>query len=543
MRIHRNSIIWLAVAALAFTLAVVLFTPLRMTLGWDETVYASQISKHVPLMPWGAERARGMPVLVAPVTLLTDSALALRVYLALLAGVGLFLALLAWRGLKPAWVLALSGLIFGGLAITQMLASQVFPNFWIALGGLAAVGLFLRGLTEGRRPRLVLVLLPLAVAFTALLRPADAVFISVPLMAAAVVQLVRRSMMRRSIELLGAVIVGLVVGGVEWAIEANMYFNGPFNRLHESAQVVGGTKFNLVNSLRIINGGRDSSVKSFPGVSGWSHPELLGWWFALLVLALLGVYVAARARGWLFAAVPVVCALSVYVLYSLPVRDNARYLLPIWALLAVPAAEGLGWLITQAKGRMRLAAVTVAAIFLAVEVTTQHAILDTQVRPLESAASANMNAANALKQLGFRAPCLITSVKRPNFAAVSEPAAFYSGCSYTWGLRRLPRHGHSRLAVLVQGTQPPWRYARQWPAHRLGDSEVFAYVQPAPPSSVSDPKLGPVRGAAGSPSIPAWGASSRPAASARLWAAGGATGRCAVESAAARAVRGTAASA
>ncbi len=487
MRVNRNSIIWLAVAALAFTLAVLLFTPLRMSLGWDETVYASQISKHVPAMQWSAERARGVSLLVAPVTLLTDWAVVLRVYLALLAGVGLFLALLAWRGLKPAWVLALSGLIFGGLGITQLLASQLFPNFWIALGGLAAVGLFLQGLTEGMRPRLVLILLALAVAFTALMRPVDAVFISVPLMAAAVVQLARRSMVRRSIGLLIAIIAGLAVGGGEWLIESYIYFKDPFTRLHASARVVGGTKFDPVNSLRIINGGRDSSVKFYPGVSGWSHPRLLVWWFAFLVLALLGVYVASRARGWLFAVVPAACALSVYVLYALPVRDNARYLLPIWALLSVPAAEGLGWLITQSKSRMRLAAVTAVAVFLAAEVTTQHAILDSLVAPLESAASANMNAADALQQLGVRAPCVITSVKRPNFAVVSEPAAFYSGCSYAWGLRYLPKHGHSRVAVLVLGNRPPWRYARQWPAHRLGGSGVFAYLQPAPPGSAIDP--------------------------------------------------------
>lgn len=486
MRVHRDSIIWLTVAALVFTLAVLLFTPLRMSLGWDETVYASQISKHVP-MHWSAERARGMPLLIAPVTLLTDSAVVLRVYLALLAGVGLFLALLAWRGLKPAWVLALSGLIFGGLGITQMLASQLFPNFWIALGGLAAVGLFLQGLTEGMRPRLVLILLAIAVAFTALMRPPDAVFISIPLMAAVVVQLVRRSMARRSIELLIAIIAGLAVGGVEWVIEAYMYFGGPFTRLNSSARVVGGTKFNPVNSLRIINGGRDSSVKFYPGVSGWSHPRLLIWWFALLVFALLGVYVASRARRWLFAVLPAASALSVYVLYALPVRDNARYLLPVWALLSVPAAEGLGWLITQSKGRMRLAAVTAVAVFLAAEVTTQHAMLGTLLGPLESAASADMNAAGALQHLGVRAPCVITSVKRPNFAVVSEPAAFYSGCTYAWGLRHLPKHGNSRVTVLVLGTRPPWPYARQWPAHRLGSSEVYAYLQPVPPGSATDP--------------------------------------------------------
>ena len=134
LRIHRDSVLWIAAVAVVFTLAVLLFTPLRMSLGWDETVYASQISQHVPIMRWGPERARGMPLLVAPVTLLGGSAVVLRVYLSVLAGLGLFLALLAWRGVKPAWVLALAGLIFGGLAIVQIEAPLVFPNYWIALG-------------------------------------------------------------------------------------------------------------------------------------------------------------------------------------------------------------------------------------------------------------------------------------------------------------------------------------------------------------------------------------------------------------------------
>ena len=140
MRIHRDSIVWLAAAAAVFTLAVMLFTPMRMSLGWDETVYASQISQHVPIMRWSSERARGMPLLVAPVTLFTDSAVVLRFYLALLAGAGLFLALLAWRGLRPAWLLALAGVIFGGLWVTQSLATQLFPNYWIAVCALAGTG-------------------------------------------------------------------------------------------------------------------------------------------------------------------------------------------------------------------------------------------------------------------------------------------------------------------------------------------------------------------------------------------------------------------
>ena len=93
-----------------------------------------------------------MPLLVAPVTLLTGSVVVLRVYLAVLAGAGLFLALLAWRGLKPAWVLAIAGVIFGGLGLAQAEASLLFPNYWIAIGALATVGLVLRGLAVPEDP-------------------------------------------------------------------------------------------------------------------------------------------------------------------------------------------------------------------------------------------------------------------------------------------------------------------------------------------------------------------------------------------------------
>ena len=58
-RFSRWGVAWIVAAAVAFTLAVLLFDSLRIPLFWDESVYASQISQHVP-MPWGAERARGL---------------------------------------------------------------------------------------------------------------------------------------------------------------------------------------------------------------------------------------------------------------------------------------------------------------------------------------------------------------------------------------------------------------------------------------------------------------------------------------------------
>ena len=106
---------WLAVAAAAFTDAVLAFNPLSARLSGDEVVYASQIATHVPLLQWNPQHARGVSLLVAPVTLVTSSATILRGYLALLAGIGLFLALLAWRGVVKTRVLTLACVLFGGL--------------------------------------------------------------------------------------------------------------------------------------------------------------------------------------------------------------------------------------------------------------------------------------------------------------------------------------------------------------------------------------------------------------------------------------------
>jgi hypothetical protein len=476
-RIGPDSIVWIVLAALAFMLAVLLFTPRRMNLGWDETVYASQISQHVPIMQWGAERARGMPLLVAPVTLLTGSVVVIRAYLAVLAGAGLFLGLLAWRGLKPAWVLAIAGVIFGAIGTTQAQASLLFPNFWIAIGGLAAVGLFLQGTVRESGWHRTVVPLIVATAFTALMRPVDAVFLVAPLLVAGVVAMVRRGAGRRTAALTLAIVAGLAIGLGEWTVEAYMYFNGPFSRLQAASSAVGGTTFNPVTSLRILDGGRASSAPGYPGYSGWHDPGLLLWWFAFLVLALLGVRVATRARGWFFAAAPALCAFSVYLLYSLPVRDNARYLLPAWALLAIPAAEGIGWLATEVRGRLQFAAVTAAAMFLVLELASQHVMLLNQTGVLQANARTNTDTARALHQLGVHAPCVITSVDPPHFAAVSSPVAYYLGCAYAGNLQDLTQAPSGQVVVLVKGSAPPWAYAAQWGAHKLrGTPGVVAYI-------------------------------------------------------------------
>lgn len=119
-------------------------------LGWDETVYVSQVSHASPAAFFSAPRARGITYLVAPVAAVTSSVPVLRVYLAVLAAAGLLLSLWVWRRLFPTPVLALAGGLFAGLWITVFYGPQAMPNLWVAFGALFTVGCFLRA---ARNPR------------------------------------------------------------------------------------------------------------------------------------------------------------------------------------------------------------------------------------------------------------------------------------------------------------------------------------------------------------------------------------------------------
>ena len=464
MRQRQTGPFWPLGVAAAFTSSVLAFTPLHQGFSWDETVYISQISQHTPSMPWAAERARGMPLLVAPVTLLTDSPTALRLYLALLAGLGLFLGLLAWRGLRPAWVLALAGVVFGGLWVAQAEAPLVFPNFWAAIGGVSGVGLFLRGVKRIASPRYVFILLTAATGFTALMRPADAVFLFAPLIVAAVAK-----KEWRSLAVFLAMISGLVLGLGEWLVEAYVYFGGLFERLRGASNASGGTGLHLLSGFRVLN-----------GRASWSYPGTLAWWVGFLLLALVGVWVVGRSEGWLFALVPVVCALSVYVLYSFPNLVSARYLLPAWILLAIPVADGIAWISVNAHGHLRLAVVTMAVIFVLTGLVSQHIVLASDLSSRQAAIGANGKVTSELYHLKVRPPCVVTSDSTQPFTPVAMPAAYHLDCSYAWNMKRISLPSHSRIVMIEGRTGHPFSYARGWPDRRLrtGDGTVQIWVEP-----------------------------------------------------------------
>jgi hypothetical protein len=476
---NPDSIWWLALVATAFTCAQLLFVRLH-GLSWDEVVYVSQVTRHVPAAPFDPARSRGIPLLVAPVTLLTTSITALRIYLAIASGVAVFCSFLAWRRLRPAWMLALAGLFFCGLWVTQYYGPQAMPDEWLAFAALAATGLFLRaagepeGASNSGHARIRLAGLAAVIAAAALIRPGDAVFLVAVLIAAALA--VRRW---RQWPVIVTIVAGLIAGSAEWIAEAYARFGGPLERLHLASAEQGGfgLRLGVWAELRAVNG----PTLCRPCTIGWRYPALSVWWLALPALIVLGLF-AARQAGRLGSAVlATACALGLASQYLLGIGYAApRFLIPAYALAAIPVADLVAWIISRTRPAERPAMKMLIAVVLAGQLITQHAVLMRQVADTYALHKDYAKIAADLRQLGVRPPCLINGAQR-------IPVAFYAGCASTPApVHVLPSQatranpgGAWSFAVLEWESSSPPGYARSWPHQRLrgaGYLKLIAYL-------------------------------------------------------------------
>jgi len=404
--------------------------------------------------------------LVAPVAALTGSLAALRVYLALASGFGLTLALWTWRRLRPAWLLGLAGVLFGGLWVAQYYGPQAMPDMWSALGGLAAVGCFLRWPAEsGRRGLAWLGGLGVSVAFVALVRPGDAVCLAAPLLVASVAVWRR---WRAALLLSGAVGLGLVAGGAEWAAEAYARFGGIAARLHAAGAEQGGfgLHFALPDELRALNG----PTLCRPCTVGFRYPELDLWWFLLPVLVTLAVLAARQADGLATVLVPTACGLCVAAQYLFMIDYAApRFLLPAYALIAIPAADGLAFLITGLGRDLRPAMAAAVACFLVVQLVAQHLVLDHETGGTIAFHDDYTRIAAAVAARGVRPPCLVQGVQY-------IPIAFYAGCASAGN----PGPGEHVALLIAAGGRVP-SHARHWRVYRISGTTVLkvnAYIRP-----------------------------------------------------------------
>ncbi|WP_371749431.1 hypothetical protein OG302_38760 [Streptomyces sp. NBC_01283] len=462
----------LAAVAAAFTLLQLVLVRPGMGLGWDEAVYVSQVSGHTPAAFFSAPRSRGISLLAAPIASWSSSTSLLRVYLAVLSGLGLFLALRIWRGLFPERVVVLAGVLFATLWVTVFYGPEVMPNYWVAIGALAGVGCFLRAQAD-RHDRAALWGAGASAALLAWMRPTDAVWVVLPLFVLLVC--VRRW---RRPRLLAALVVGLGSGAVGWVAEAYVSFGGLGARLADASRIQGGLGWNIavLDQLRGLGG----QTLCRPCDSSLPAPQLIAWWFALPLLAAVALAVAVKGRRTARTLLPLACAMTASIPYLFMIGYAApRFLLPFYALLAIPVADALVHLVNAAPRAWRPAAVTLAALAFAGHLAMQYVVLEDAVARSTAGRQEWARTAAELHRLGVRPPCVLNGYE-------ALPIAFYAGCSsaQTQGhnanttredfLRTARRTPTATLATEEEG--PPG-YARDWPSHRFGDLRI--HVSPA----------------------------------------------------------------
>ncbi|MFE6903219.1 hypothetical protein ACFVFJ_41360 [Streptomyces sp. NPDC057717] len=440
--------------------------PLAHALGWDETVYVSQYDPRVPAAFFSAPRSRGISFLTAPFIAATPSVLVLRIGLTLLSSAALYAAFRVWRPVVGARTTALAALLFAGLWITQISGPQAMPNLWVAFGAVAATGWFLRAVT-GREPRAANWWLAGCVAVTALFRAPDAVWLALPLIATSLFR------NRRTLPYL---VGGLAAGLAQWVAEAYIRFGSVQDRLHVSSATEGdmGLHLNFDNAWSSLNG----PLLCRPCTATLDSPGLTLWWLALPLLAAAALAYALRERRLLPTALPMAVAAALSVPYLLMIDYSApRFLLPAYALLALPVAG----LVTRLNPRRGL---VLAVLLIAAQLVSQATVL---TRVTASTALTNERyraAADGLRTLGLRPPCLVSGPR-------ALPIAYDAGCASaqvdgnnlsTTVAGLLDRAAKVPTALLTAKGQRPPHYARDWTPYPLHHTPGWtAWLAPAAP--------------------------------------------------------------
>jgi hypothetical protein len=285
---------------------------------------------------------------VAPVVASGASLPVVRVSLLVVSTAALIAAFWVWLPVTGR-ATALGAFLFGSSWVALLYGSEVMPNLWSAIIGVAAVGWMSRSFsaTPSRRDDIAVVVL---LAALGLFRPPD----TVPIVVAYAVVLIGTD---RFVRRLLPAAIGLVLGWLPWLIEMSIRFEGPVDALRRAAEFAHvssrGIGERVLQHLALTNGPTlDSSSRA-----GIALGVVL-WWVGLLVVTAVGL---RRARGTrmvrplLLAAV---AGLGLALEYLLFVAGTApRFLLPVYALLSIPAAFGIWQVVANLRRTVRVALV------------------------------------------------------------------------------------------------------------------------------------------------------------------------------------------
>jgi hypothetical protein len=166
-----------------------------------------------------------------------------------------------------------------------------------------------------------------------------------------------------------------------------------------------------------------------------------------------------------------------------------RFLLPAYALLAVPAGMALEAAIAVPRPRVRALVAAGLVLLLGVHVTAQARILDRIAAAQRRDRAGWVSAATDLAHLGVRPPCTLTGSN-------ATPVARVAGCDAVkvarlrgdedFPLARLQQLMQHQAVALVErpGAAPPV-WARGWlrvPARRLPGTRGLAVYLPRDPA-------------------------------------------------------------
>jgi hypothetical protein len=580
----------LIAVAVLYGIAQFMAVTTRMRLGWDETVYLSQVDPRIPAAYFGAPRARGITLLPAPALTATASLGTLRAYLTVLSSAGLAVAYWPWtRLLRPATA-GLAALLFAALWMVQFYGNEVMPNLYVGYGAVAAAGWLAHTLRGGSRRAPIW--LALSVAFVALMRPGDALWLALPLAAATIAThgrrlpdttentparrhlpalgaiaarltgrrrlpvpgapaaqptnrrrlprlgpfttrlsglrrlltlhvpaarptiqrhlpvpgapaaqptnrprlpapgpltdrpthrrrlpvlgpLAARLSGRRRLLVLGAIAGGLGAGSGEWIAEAYARFGGPLRRLHASSRTEGGLGWHPEGVRMELHALNQNLLCRPCGGATWHVAPLSLWWPVVPVLAVAGLVVAARAgRPWLLA-LPALCGAVLGASYLLLVGYAApRFLIPAYALLALPVAEFLVSVAAAGRGRWRAATAGVVVAAVAVQVTGQQAVLAHMVAAQHTSRREYAAISDRLHALGVRPPCALSGDEAP-------PLAYYAGCA---SMQVSGHDASTSLAGLLTAASTTRFAVVEWTSHRPGYTRTwhrYTFTTPA----------------------------------------------------------------
>ena len=441
----------LLVACLAFAGAGLLAVPASLPLGWDELVYASRFPNFGPVTEFSAPRTRGVPALVAPVAVFTGSVPILRTYLAAAAGLALYLGFRPWlRVSTQPYTVPLAAAFYGTGWIALFYAGSAMPNHYVATGAVGAVGAVLQlvgrrtATAPGARRRAVAGLV-CALAVATVMRPQDGAAVAVPLLLAVLLMPGRRAAAG------WGVVGGTVLGLLPWVVEAQLAYGGVLERLRTSAEIQGGMgwTFSVPEHAASLGGPLLCRPCRVEEVFGW---PALSWWAVLLVLVAVGAGRMRRAQGQALALL-LLTALSVSATYLFLVGYAApRFLLPAYALLALPAAVGLSACaasLRRARPGPRRSGTVLGVVLLAAHLAQQGADLHTNVGRQVASRAEWRTIASVLHAEGVRPPCTIDG----NIGAI--PLAHTAGCRARLGAPKRPD------ALVIRYAHPP-RWAADW---------------------------------------------------------------------------------